>query len=128
MKNLRPALVTCDNTGSSTDSATVVAALKACSSELKGISDIPNAQMKAFIDVIAKNYEKYASIYEQISALNSSQYEQYQALRTQLNDAQKETTAATTTFREALEKRDEELSVKDSANKLGDYLTDQQSK
>lgn len=129
VKNLRPAMVTCDNVSDASDAAARVAAVKACATELEGISDIPNEQMKTYISALAENYKKYASIYEQMTALTNpygAQYEQYKALRDQSYDVQDAITAAGTTFRKDLEKQDDELSVKDSANKLGDYLSDQQ--
>ncbi len=129
VKNLRPAMVTCDNVSDASDAAARVAAVKACATELEGISDIPNEQMKTYITALADSYKKYASIYEQMTALTNpygAQYEQYKALRDQSYDVQDAITAAGTTFRKDLEKQDDELSVKDSANKLGDYLSDQQ--
>lgn len=129
VKNLRPALVTCNKVGGADEANTRVAALKACSSELKGVSDVPNEQMKAYIDSIATAYESYASIYEQISALSNpygAQYEQYKTLRDQMYDVQDTISEASKKFRADLEARDDELSVKDSAEALGDYLTEQQ--
>ena len=129
VENLRPALVTCDKTSDATSAAASIAAIKSCASELAGIKDIPNAQMKTYITALADNYSKYSSSYEKANALTDrfgSQSEEYRTLRTEMSEALKAVSTAGTTFRNDLKTRDDELSVKDSANKLGDYLDDQQ--
>ncbi len=129
VKNLRPAMATCAKVSDATDTASRVAALKGCSSELQGVTDIPNAEMKTFIGTIATAYGDYASIYEQISALSNpygSQYEQYKALRDKMYDVQDKISEASSTLSDSLEKRDDEMSVKDSAKALGDFLTEKQ--
>jgi hypothetical protein len=54
VKNLRPAMATCGKISDANDANSRVAALKACSSELQGVTDIPNAEMKTFIDTAAR--------------------------------------------------------------------------
>lgn len=131
VKNLRPAMVTCDKGTQASDAATRVAGLKACSTELAGVSDIPNAEMKTYITALSEGYAKYAEISEKVAALTNpygSQYEEYKALRDQMYDELDTISAAADTFSDALSKRDDELSVKESADKLGDFLSDQQKK
>ncbi|OJU88063.1 hypothetical protein BGO17_03755 [Candidatus Saccharibacteria bacterium 49-20] len=129
VKNLRPAMATCGKISDATDTAGRVAALKACSSELQGVTDIPNAEMKTFISTIGTSYGEYATIYEKSAALTNpfgSQYEQYKALRDQMSAVQKKISEASSTLSDSLEKRDDEMSVKDSAKALGDFLTEKQ--
>ena len=129
VKNLRPAMKSCQELSKATDNAGRVAGLKKCATELKGVTDIPNAEMKEFISVIATSYDEYASILEQTSALTNpfgSQYEQYKALRDKMTAVQTKILDASKKMTTALEKRDEEMSVKDSAKALGDFLTEKQ--
>jgi len=129
VKNLRPAMATCGKVSDAKDAASRVAALKGCSSELQGVTDIPNAEMKTFIGTIATAYGDYATVYEQINALSNpygSQYEQYKTLRDKMYAVQDKISDASKTLSSSLEKRDDEMSVKDSAKALGDFLTEKQ--
>lgn len=129
VKNLRPAMTTCGKVSDAKDAASRVAALKGCSSELQGVTDIPNAEMKTFIGTIATAYGEYATVYEQINALSNpygSQYEQYKTLRDKMYAVQDKISDASSTLSDSLEKRDDEMSVKDSAKALGDFLTEKQ--
>jgi predicted nuclease with TOPRIM domain len=129
VKNLRPAMTTCNKVSDAKDANSRVAALKACSSELQGVTDIPNAEMKAFIGTLASAYGDYATVYEQISALSNpygSQYEQYKTLRDKMYDVQDKISDASSILSDELDKRDDELSIKDSAKALGDFLTEKQ--
>jgi len=129
VKNLRPAMVTCDKVSDASEANARVAALKACSSALSGVTDLPNAEFKTFVSTVAKSYQDYADTYESISALSNpygNQYDQYKALRDKVYEIQDTISNASDDFSDALEKRDDELSVKDSANKLADFLTDKQ--
>ena len=129
VKNLRPAMATCGKISDANDANSRVAALKACSSELQGVTDIPNAEMKTFIDTAATSYGEYATIYEQINGLSNpygAQYEQYKTLRDKMYAVQDKISDASKTLRSSLEKRDDEMSVKDSAKALGDFLTEKQ--
>jgi len=129
VKALRPAMVICNNVSDAEDVAGRVAALKACSTALSDVKDIPNEQMNTYVVAIAKGYGEYAVVYEKTSALTNpfgAQYEEYKALRDQMNAAQDTISDASDTFSDALKARDAELSVKESADTLADYLTDQQ--
>lgn len=129
VKNLRPALATCNSVNDAEEAPARVEALKGCSSALAGVTDVPNAQMKTYVEALSKGYGDYANVYEQIAGLSDpfgDQYEQYKTLRDQMYDIQDTIGDAGDTFSEALKARDEELSVKESADALADYLTEQQ--
>lgn len=129
VKNLRPAFVVCGKISSTSDVAARVAALKACASALSDVEEIPNEQMRTFVDKIVKAYGEYASVYQSISALTNpygSQYEEYKTLRDKMYAVQDTISDASESFSEDLKKRDDALSVKASADALGDYLTNQQ--
>lgn len=129
VKNLRPAMVACDKVSDADDAAARVAALKTCATSLNDVKDLPNAEFKTFVTELATAYTSYAKTYEGISALTNpygTQYEQYKTLRDEMYATQDKISAASKTFQESLEKRDDELSVKASADALADYLTEQQ--
>lgn len=129
VKNLRPAFVTCRSTNEATDNAARATALEECATALEEVKTIPNAEMKAYVAAITKGYKEYASLYGQVAELTNpfgSQYEQYKTLRDQVYEVQDEISAASKTFSEDIEKKGDEVSVKESANALGDYLSEQQ--
>lgn len=129
VQSLRPALVTCDAVSDADDADARVTALKACSTALSSAENIPNEQMKKYVDAIAKGYAEYATIYEKIAALSNpygAQYEEYKTLRDQMYDTQDAISEASKQFTADLKARDDELSVKEAAEALADYLNDQQ--
>lgn len=132
VKNLRPAFAVCsDGSAGAADTSSMVAALKACSNALGEVTDIPNAEFKTFIDEIKVAYGEYATVYEKMSALSNpfgAQYNEYMALRDQLTAVQTKISDASEAFSEGLDAREDELSVKDSADALSDYLAEQQKK
>jgi len=129
VKMIRPALVICDKIGASSDTKARLAALKVCTSSLGTVGDIPNVEFKALIASLETGFTKYVTIYEGISALTDpygSQYAQYKVLRDDSSAAQKALSTAQADFAAAIKKHDDEISVKDTANALSKYLTDQQ--
>ncbi len=129
VKTLRPALVKCNEVGDATATAARVSALNACAAALNGVGEMPNAEFKTYVDTIKTEYTTYAATYESISKLTSpfgSQSAQYKTLRDTMYDTQDNILAASKSFSEAIEKRDDEVSVKESATALGEFLTEQQ--
>jgi flagellar basal body-associated protein FliL len=129
VKNLRPAMLTCDKINDTTTTAARVAALNACATSLGGISDLPNADFKTLVGVLKDSYTSYTKSYEAMSALTSpfgAQYDQYKTLRDEMYATQDKITAASNTFKDAINKRDDELSVKPSSQALADYLAEKQ--
>lgn len=129
VKTLRPALVKCNEIGDATATAARVTALNACATALNAVGEMPNAEFKTYVDAIKKEYTTYAATYESISKLTSpfgSQSAQYKTLRDTMYDTQDNILAASKSFSEAIEKRDDEVSVKESATALGEFLTEQQ--
>lgn len=131
VKILRPAMATCEKMRSETENAGRLASLKACSKALNETKDLPNAEFKTFVTVLQDSYSKYAVSYEKSIALTApfgAQNAEYKVLRDQASDAQKDITAASREFMTALTERDKEVSVKESADALGKFLTEQQRK
>lgn len=131
VKNVRPALITCDAISDANDAAARVTALKACSEALGKVNDIPNAEFKTYIGALKTEYASYATTYEKMAAITNpygAQYEEYKTVRDQMYDILDNISAATKTFTSGLNQRDKDLSVKDSANALADYLNEQQRK
>lgn len=129
VENIRPAMVVCDKVSDANDAAARVTALKACSTALGDVKELPNSSFKKFVDEIKTAYASYATIYEGISALTSpygAQYEQYKTLRDSMYETQDKITAASKEFSSSLTASDKEFSVKESADALGAYLTEQQ--
>jgi hypothetical protein len=129
VKSVRPALVKCDAVSDAKDATSRVAALKACSAAYDEVGNLPNAEFKAYIDSIKVQYADYATTYESIAALSSpygAQYSQYKTLRDKMYDIQDAISAASKDFSASQNKYEDGLSIKDSANALGDYLENQQ--
>ncbi len=129
VENIRPAMVVCDKVSDANDAAARVSALKACSTALGDVKELPNSSFKKFVDEIKTAYASYATTYESISALTSpygAQYEQYKTLRDSMYETQDKITAASKEFTTSLTASDKEFSVKESADALGAYLTEQQ--
>jgi len=129
VKTARPALFTCAKVSDTKDTASRLAALKECSTALDAVKDIPNAEFKTFADSLKAGYAKYVTTYTSYVALTDplgAQYEQYKELRDEITATQKDLSTAAKDFSAAVKKHDEEVSVKDSANALGKYFTEQQ--
>jgi len=131
VKNVHPALVVCGDSGSSSDAAARVAALKACSESLNKVADLPNANFKTYIDTLKTAYTEYVAAYEASQAIASpfgAGNAQYKVERDKMSAAQKTISTASREFSAAMNKQDEALSVKDSAKALAAYLNEQQRK
>lgn len=131
VENLRPAMVVCGNLSDARDVPARAAALKTCSAALGDVKDIPNPAFKKFADELKTSYASYAKTYEEIAALANplgADYEEYKKLRDSTYDSQDKINDATKEFSASITASNNELSVKDSANALGDYLTAQQRK
>lgn len=131
VNTIRPALMKCDEAGSASDNDARVAAIKACSAAFNEVGDVANPEFKAYVEVLKTAYAEFAVTLEKIVAIENpfgAQYEEYKVLRDEMYDTQDDIREATRTFTDALEKRDDELSVKDSAKALADYLNEQQRK
>jgi len=129
IEKVRPALVTCAGISKASTSDAQLAAVKSCSTTLNSVNDVPNAEFSTFINSLKGGYTKYITVYEGMSALTSpfgSQYDQYKSLRDQMNAIQKDIQAASKTFSTDIAKHDSDVSVKASADALGNYLSKQQ--
>jgi len=131
VKKARPAIIACDDARSTTDSAARVSGLKNCSSKLAAVGDLPNPAFNTYIKSISVAYADYATTYEKVSALTNplgAQYEEYKMLRDQLNAASKSLSTASKDYQTAVKKSNDEVNVKDQAQALGNYLSEQQTK
>lgn len=128
VKNIGPAMQTCDKVSDQTQVNTRLEALKGCEKELSAVTDIPSEALKTFVSTLVKSYGEYASTYESLSGLTDiygKQYDQYKELRDKVYSIQDDITAASKAFTSALKKQADELNVKDSANALSDFITKQ---
>lgn len=129
VKNVRPALATCSDVNDATDETSRVTALKECADSLGEAKDIPNPEFKTFIASLKTAYGDYATTYEKLTAITDpfgSQREEYRDLRDKMSETQDKISVASKKFADDLETRDDELSVKESADALTDYLTAKQ--
>jgi len=129
IKAVRPALVKCSDVSDAKDTTSRVTALKACSTAFNEVGSIANAEFKTYIDTVKVKYADYTTTYESIAALTSpygAQYDQYKTLRDKMYSIQDDISAASKEFTASQDKRDKELSVKDSATALANYLDEQQ--
>jgi len=131
VKKARPGILACDEARNTTDSAARLAGLKNCSTKLAAVGDLPNPAFSVYIKSISVAYADYATTYEKISALTNplgSQYEEYKTLRDQLTAASKNLSTASKDYQTAAKKGNDEVNVKDQAQALGKYLSEQQTK
>jgi len=131
VKKARPGILACDEARSTTDSAARLAGLKNCSTKLAEVGDLPNPAFNTYIKSISVAYGDYATTYEKISALTNplgAQYEEYKTLRDQLTAASKNLSTASKDYQTAAKKSNDEVNVKDQAQALGKYLSEQQKK
>lgn len=129
IEKIRPALVTCGDISSATDKDAQIAAIKKCSADLGTVGTVPNAEFQTFITALNDGYKKYIVTAEGMAALTNpygAQYEQYKVLRDDMTATQKTITTASRDFSKAIAQRDDQASVKESADALGAYLTKQQ--
>lgn len=129
VNGLRPAMVTCGAISDSKDEAARVTALKACSEGLGKVGELKNPAFNTLAATLKTQYADYAVVYEKRAALSDpfgDQYEEYKKLRDQLYDIQDNIRDASSTFSKEINAKDDELSVKESANALSDYLIEQQ--
>jgi hypothetical protein len=130
VKKVRPALVTCEKISEAVDNPARVAALKECSGSLDPATDVPNKDFKKFITTLRDTYKTYAETYEGITALSSpfgAQSAEYTTLRSKMLETQKTLSDATKEFSQSVQKKDDEVRVKDVADSLSKYLTEQAS-
>jgi len=130
-KKARPGVVACDEARDTTGSVERIAGLKNCSAKLAEVGDLPNSAFDAYVKSLTGIYAEYATTYEKVTALTAplgAQYEEYKVLRDKLNASTKSLSTAANDYRDAVEKLDESVSVKDAAQALGKYLSEQQTK
>ena len=131
IENARPAMVVCDKISDATDTSARTAAIKACSDALGSVKDLPNDAFKVYVGKIKEGYAKYATISEKVAGISDpygAQYEEYKVLRDDMRETQTSISNATREFTKSLRESDDKYSVRESANALGEYLTEQQRK
>jgi len=129
VKKAQPAIAVCDKVKSAPDKVTGLAALQDCSTKLTAVGDLPNAEFKAYIASIGDLYAKYAVNYQGLADLTDpfgAQYERYKTYRDGLSATTKGLSTASKDYTAAIKKHNDEVSVKDSAQALGKYLSEQQ--
>lgn len=129
VEKIRPGMLTCRKVSSATDAASRLTAIKACSTGLNDMPELANPEFQAYITSLKTAYAKYATVYESINGLTNpygSQFEQYKVLRDQMLAAQTDISNATKTFSADVKKHDDQVSVKESADALGNFLTEKQ--
>jgi len=130
-KKARPGIIACEKARDTTTSAERIAGLKDCSTALVAVGDLPSAAFDAYVKSLTTIYADYAVTYEKVSALTNplgAQYEEYKVLRDKLSASTKSLTTAAKDYQTAVKAKDDEVSVKDSAQALGKFLSEQQTK
>ncbi len=127
MEKFRPAYSKCDEMSSTDrDTAAVKTALAGCVAALKSISDVPDADLKSFIETLAEQQEKLLAITEKIEAIKNpygSQYDEYSALRKQVYEISSAVSDAGTDFRSNSNKKAKDVDFRDEAKALSDFLS-----
>ena len=130
-KKARPGVLACDEARDTSDVPARIAGLKNCSTALAAVGDLPSTELDAYVKSIAGIYKEYAVNYEKVSALTNpfgAQYEEYKALRDKVTASTKALSAANKDYQTAVKEKDDAVSVKDAAQALGKFLSEQQTK
>jgi cell division protein FtsB len=126
-KKFYPASVTCDAISEAEDSNARVIAVKTCSDALSSVGDLPEPSYDTYAKALATNYAQYSVVLADINALSDpygSQYEQYKTLRDKRTAIQNSISDASTARREAVNAKEEELSVQDTASAYSNYVVE----
>lgn len=129
VKSVRPALVACKAVGDASSTAERTTAIQACADAFNSVGDISNPEFKTLADTLKVEYGKYAKAYAEFTKITDpfgAQRTQYTTLRDEIYDIQDAIRTATNTFSKAVKDRQNELSVKESAQALASYLNEQQ--
>lgn len=127
LKDLYDAAKPCDANVSTSDVAAYKTALNECTSALKKVGNTPNEDVKTYVKSLATEYENLASIIDKLATITNpygSQYDEYKALRDQTYKVQENIRNAYTDFRSNIEKHSKEVSVKDQADTLVEFLSE----
>lgn len=127
LKDLYGAAKPCDANVSTSDVAAYKTALNECTSALKKVGNTPNEDVKTYVKSLAAEYENLASIIDKLATITNpygSQYDEYKALRDQTYKVQENIRNAYTDFRSNIEKHSKEVSVKDQADTLVEFLSE----
>ena len=127
LKDLYDAAKPCDANVSTSDVAAYKTALNECTSALKKVGNTPNEDVKTYVKSLATEYENLASIIDKLATITNpygSQYDEYKALRDQTYKVQENIRNANTDFRSNIEKHSKEVSVKDQADTLVEFLSE----
>lgn len=127
LKDLYGAAKPCDANVSTSDVAAYKTALNECTSALKKVGNTPNEDVKTYVKSLAAEYENLASIIDKLATITNpygSQYDEYKALRDQTYKVQENIRNANTDFRSNIEKHSKEVSVKDQADALVEFLSE----
>ena len=127
LKDLYDAAKPCDANVSTSDVAAYKTALNECTSALKKVGNTPNEDVKTYVKSLATEYENLASIIDKLATITNpygSQYDEYKALRDQTYKVQENIRNAYTDFRAHIEKHSKEVSVKDQADTLVEFLSE----
>lgn len=132
-QKVRPVLTSDDCStalASTSDYASKVQPMKSCTSKMKALDDVSDADYKALVDSYNKEFIKLTAVYEQIAALadpagadkarQNELVEQHEAI---LNDI----TKANTAFASNLQKSKAAVDITATAQELDTYLTDKSS-
>lgn len=126
--NMRDAAVTCDDSSSDSSSVSAIkAGIDACVEALDKVSDVPDADVKAFIVKIKDEYTNLSSVVGSLSAIKDpygTQYDQYKSLRDQMYSISDNISNAQTDFQSNLEKHADAADPKSAADEFSKYLED----
>lgn len=131
LRDLYGAAKPCDGDVDTSDVAAYKAALNKCILALKEVGNTPNEDVKTYVKSLTTEYENLSSIIDKLSTITSpygSQYDEYRSLRDQTYKVQDNIRNSYTDFRSNIEKHAKEVSVKDQADDLSEFLGEKMSR
>ena len=122
---IRPAMVSCGSTSSSTALSALKGSVDACVASLNKLATIPDSDVKTYIGKLTDQYKQLSSVLDQLMAISDpygTQYSQYTALRDQVYSVSDTISSASTDFSSNLDTHSKAVDPKSAADDLASYL------
>jgi hypothetical protein len=135
IKNLRDPLLACNKAtkgvSASKDRSAISAVIKSCTDKIDSVKNVPDPDMKTFVDALQTSLKELDTILDQASGITDpygAQYEQYKVLRDKTTKVQENLRNASKDLSSNLDKRDKDTNPKKEALALSELLVEKSSR
>jgi len=130
--SVRPAMVICSDTTSTSDADARTSIFKKCSDAIGRVENVPLKPFSDYISVLKAKYIELADIIETISKISnpyaSDSYDGYKALLNKVYGIQDDVSAASKAYHEGIDKLENESSPEETAIAFSRYIQSQANK